>query len=169
MPRSTGDPVSLPHSASLRDATIQAANTLICAHESPSPNQNRRRPRRSNGALAGQKCIAEGLKQRAIDGIVLWIVLSMPLNAECKARRVGDSNRLNRAVFGHSLDHNPLARFQDALTVKRVYADGLPTEDPRKRAPRNESDIMAIAEDDVGIRMDFSCLQARHAMVHASR
>ena len=99
----------------------------------------------------------------------MWIVLCVPLNAECEAGRIGDSNRLDRAVFGHSLDDDSLARFQDALTMKRVYADGLPTEDPRERASRNEPDIMAIAEDNGGIRMDLSRLQARHPMVHAPR
>ena len=60
------------------------------------------------------------------------------------------------------------ARFEDALTVQRIDADGLATEQPGKGAAGNETDVMPVGEDDVGIRMDFAVLQPRHAMVHAS-
>src|ERR1019366_1555788 len=54
--------------------------------------------------LALQQRLAEGLKQGPINGIALRIVLGMPLHAECEARRVGDPDRLDRAVLCHTLD-----------------------------------------------------------------
>jgi hypothetical protein len=49
----------------------------------------------------------------------------MPLHPERKARRVGDPDRLDGAILGHALNHDAPARFENALTVQRVDADGL--------------------------------------------
>src|SRR5260370_37661703 len=74
----------------------------------------------------------------------------MPLNAEGKARRVGDADGLDRAVLRHALDDNPLAGLEDALTVQRVDADGLLTEELREGAAGDQVDIVAVGEDDGG-------------------
>ena len=42
----------------------------------------------------------------------------MPLHAERKARRVGDSDRLDSAVFRHAFDDDPLAELENALAMK---------------------------------------------------
>ena len=69
-------------------------------------------------ALVRGQRVAERLEQRAVDRIALRIVFGMPLHAERKARRVGDPDRLDGAVFRDALDHDPLARLQDALPVQ---------------------------------------------------
>ncbi len=93
----------------------------------------------------------------------------MPLHAERKARCFRNPYRLDGAVFGDPFDDDPLAWFEDALAVQRIDADGLAAEDARKGAIGNETDLMAVGEDDVGIGVDVAVLQPRHPVVHASR
>ena len=93
----------------------------------------------------------------------------MPLNAERKAWRVGDADRLDRAVLGDALDHDPRARLENALPMQRVYADGLAAEELREGAARNQVNIVAVGKDHGGVGMNFAVLQSRHAMVHAPR
>ena len=94
----------------------------------------------------------------------------MPLHAERKARRIGNPDRLDGAVFRHALDDDPLARFEDALAVQRIHADGLAAEEPGERAVRGTSwTSWRSAKTTVRIGMDLAVLQPRHAMVHASR
>ena len=100
--------------------------------------------------------LAERLKQRAVHRVALRVVLGVPLNAERKARRVGDADRLDRAVFRHALDDDALAGLENALAMQRVHADGLPAEELREGAARNESDVMAVGEDDGRIGMDLA-------------
>src|SRR5207302_6341915 len=119
-------------------------------------------------ALSRQKRLAKRPKQGAVDGIALRIVLRVPLYAERKARRIGNPDRLDGAVLRHALDHHPLAGFEDALAVKRVDADGLAAEQPCKGTAGNETDLMPVGENNVGIGMDFTGLQPGHAMVHAA-
>ena len=57
----------------------------------------------------------------------------MPLYTERKARRASDPDGFDGAVLRHALDDDPLARFQDALTVQRIDADGLAAEQLRRR------------------------------------
>ena len=80
--------------------------------------------------------LAERLEQLAVDRVALRVVLRMPLHAERKARRVGDADRLDGAVFRNALDHDALAGLEDALAVQRVDADGLAAEQCRERAAR---------------------------------
>src|SRR5260370_6489404 len=96
-----------------------------------------------------QKRFTKGLKQCAVDRVALRIVLRVPLDAEGEARRVGNPDRLDRAVFRDALDDDPLARFQDALTMKRIDTDGLATEQPREGAAGNEIDVMTVGEEGV--------------------
>jgi hypothetical protein len=42
----------------------------------------------------------------------------MPLNAERKPCSIGDANGFDRAVLGHTFDHNALANVEDALSVQ---------------------------------------------------
>src|SRR5258708_16957093 len=104
-------------------------------------------------ALAGmpvrRQRFAEGKKHFAIDGIALRIVFRMPLHAERKARCFRNPYRLDGAVFGDPFDHDPPARFEDALAVQRIDADGLAAEDARKGAIGNETDLMAVGENDI--------------------
>jgi hypothetical protein len=58
--------------------------------------------------------------------------------------------------------------FKDALAVKRVDADGLAAEQLRKGTTGNQTDLMPVGEDNIGIGMDFTALQPGHPMVHAS-
>src|SRR5260370_1541683 len=113
-----------------------------------------------------QKRFTKGLKQCAVDRVALRIVLRVPLDGEGEARRVGNPDRLDRAVFRDALDDDPLARFQDALTMKRIDTDGLATEQPREGAAGNEIDVMTVGEDNVGVGVDFTVLQPRHPMVY---
>ncbi len=92
----------------------------------------------------------------------------MPLNAKCKTRCVGYSDRLDRAVFRYALNDDPFSRLENTLTVKGVYADGFPAQDPREGAAWNEADIMTVGEDNSEIGMNFPGLQPRHPMVHAA-
>ena len=111
---------------------------------------------------------AERLEQLAIDRIVLRVVFGVPLHAERKAGRVGDADRLDRAVFRHALDHHASSGLVDALTVQRVDADRLATEQPGEDAVRNEPDIVTVGEDHGRIGMDLAVFQPRHAVVHAA-
>ena len=69
-----------------------------------------RKIRRYTPAFALRHRLAERLKQRAVDRIALRVVFRVPLHAERKARRVGDPDRLDRAVIRHALDHHALCR-----------------------------------------------------------
>src|SRR5487761_2249625 len=80
---------------------------------------------------------AEGLKQRAVDCVPLRFVLGVPLHAQGKARRIGNADRLDGAVFRHPLDHDALARLENALAVQRVQANGLLAEQRCKDAARH--------------------------------
>src|SRR5450432_430437 len=97
--------------------------------------------------LAYQQGVAERLEQCAVDRVLLRIVLRVPLDAERKTRCVGNPNRFDRSVFRHALDDNPFARFEDALTVKRIDANGLAAEQRRKSAAGNQTDFMPVGED----------------------
>src|SRR5262249_62340699 len=94
---------------------------------------------------------AESAKQRAVDPVALRIVFGVPLHAERKARRVGDADRLDGAVFGHALDHDALAGLEDALAVQRVHPDALAPEDAREGAARNQGDVMTVGEHHAGL------------------
>src|SRR5258708_3963819 len=71
---------------------------------------------------------AESLEQGAIDGVVLRVVFGVPLHTQRESRRVGDADRLDRAVFGDTLDDDPLAGLENALAVQRIHADRLAAE-----------------------------------------
>src|SRR6185437_3788763 len=105
-----------------------------------------------------------GLKQRAIHGVAPGIVLGMPLHPQRKARGVGDADGLDGAILRHSLHDNALAELEDALPMQRVHPDAFAPQDPRKDAAWNETDVVAIGEDDGRIGMYFPILQTRHAM-----
>ena len=68
--------------------------------------------------LVCQKRRAKRLKQGAIDGIALRIVLGVPLHAEGKSRRVGNTYCLNRTVLRRTLDHHSFTGLEDALPVQ---------------------------------------------------
>ena len=87
-------------------------------------------------ALASHQRLAERLEQRAVDRVALRIVFGVPLHAERKARRVRNPDRLDGAVLRHALDHDPLARLEDALAVQRVDADGLAAEESARTRRR---------------------------------
>ena len=111
------------------------ANSIIRGrrHEFTRPPE----PASALALLAGLYRLAKRLEQRAIDRIALWIVFRMPLHAERKTRRIGDTDRLDGAVFGHALDDNALARLQNALPVQRIDPDRLAAEqlcETRRRA-----------------------------------
>ena len=95
------------------------------------------------------------------------VVLRVPLHAERKAWRIGNSNCFDGAVVRHALDDDAFAGLENALAMERVHPDGFLTKKPREGAARGETNIMTVAEDDVVIRMDFARLQSRHPMVHA--
>src|SRR5258708_30379900 len=92
----------------------------------------------------------------------------MPLHAERKARCFRNPYRLDGAVFGDPFDDDPLAWFEDALAVQRIDADGLAAEDARKGAIGNETDLMAVGEDDGWIGGDVAGLPPRPPGVPAS-
>src|SRR5690348_5206479 len=89
---------------------------------------------------------AEGFKQCAVDRVAVRIVFGMPLHAEGKARRIRDADRLDGAVLGHALDHDALARLENALAVQRVDLDLLAAEDGGEGAARHQADLMPIGE-----------------------
>ena len=64
-------------------------------------------------------------------------MLGVPLYAQRKAWRVGNANRLDRAVLGDALDHDPRPRLENALPMQRVYADVLSAEELREGAARS--------------------------------
>src|SRR5215469_1416891 len=88
---------------------------------------------------------AESLKQCAVDGISLRLVLGMPLRAQGKTRRIGDADRLDGAVFRDALDHDALAWLEDALAVQRIDADGLLAQQLREDAARREAHVVPLA------------------------
>src|SRR5439155_23076263 len=92
----------------------------------------------------------------------------MPLHAERKARRVGNPDRLDRAVLRNALDDHPFPRFENALTVQRIDADRLATEQPGKDPAGNETDVVTVGEVHTDTTVVFAVFQARHAMIHAS-
>src|SRR5258705_7069166 len=94
-----------------------------------------------------QQRLAESLKQCSVDGIALRIVFGMPLHAECEARRVGNPDRLDRAILRHALDDHPFPRLEDALTVQRIDAYGLATEQPGEDPAGNETDAVTVCGD----------------------
>src|SRR5256885_10788274 len=93
--------------------------------------------------LARDKRLAERLKQRAIDRVTLRVVLRMPLHAERKARRVGNPDRFDGAVFRDALDHDALAGLENALAVQRIDADGFATEQFCESAAGNQCHLVA--------------------------
>src|ERR1700760_4952882 len=72
--------------------------------------------------------LAERFEQRAVDRIALRIVLGMPLHTERKGRRVRNPNGLDGAVFRYPFHDDPLAGIEDALTMQRIDANGVATE-----------------------------------------
>ena len=111
---------------------------------------------------------SERSKQGAVYRIGLRIVLGVPLDAQCEPGRLGNSDGLDRAVLRHALDDNAIPRFQNALTVERVDANRLSVEEPREDTAGNETDVMAICENDCRVRMEIPVFQPRRSMVHAS-
>ena len=107
-------------------------------------------------ALVFDERLAERLEQRAIDRVGLRVVFGVPLHAERKSRRIGNADRLDRAVFGDALDNDPLAGLEDALTMQRIDPDGLAAEKPCEGAIRRERDLMPVGEDDGRIGMDLA-------------
>src|SRR5215472_5102322 len=87
---------------------------------------------------------AERFEQFAIDRIAVGAVLGVPLYAERKARRVGDADRLDRIVLGNTLDHDALARLQDALAVQRINPDGVAAEQFCEHAAGRQPHVVAI-------------------------
>ena len=93
----------------------------------------------------------------------------MPLHAERKRRGIRNADRFDGAIFGHTFNDNTLARFENALTMQRIDANGLATKQTRKHAILDQTDIVAICEDHGWIGMDLAILQPRHPVVHPSR
>src|SRR5258708_1383131 len=89
---------------------------------------------------------AEGLEQPAVDRVALRVVFGMPLHAEGKARCVRDPDCLDGAVFRDALDHDALARLEDALPVQGIDADGFAAEQLCKGAARRERDVMPVGK-----------------------
>src|SRR5215472_17151136 len=118
--------------------------------------------------LARQQRLAERAKQRAVHRIALRIVFCMPLHAQVKPRSAGDADGLDRAILRHALDHDPVARLQNALTMQGVHADGLAAEDARENAARHQPDLVAVGKDNGRVGMDLARLGARHAVVQAA-
>ncbi len=85
-----------------------------------------------------------------------------------KRGRVGDADRLDRAVLGDALDDDALARLEDALAVQRVHADRIAAEQPGEGAVLGQPHLVAIGEHHFRIGMDLAVLQPRHAVVHAA-
>ena len=96
------------------------------------------------------------------------IVLGVPLNAQCEPGRVGNSNGLYRAVLRHALDDDAVSRFQNALTMERVDANRLPVEEAGENTSGNETDVMAVRENDFRVGMGIPIFQPRRPVVHAS-
>src|SRR5215831_12370164 len=134
---------TFPASASIRLRwSTFPINASLAGMRVPPP-----RPKNRLGdALAHQQRLAERGKQRAVHRIALRIVFCMPLHAEGKPRSAGDADGLDRAVLRHALDHDPVARLQNALTMQGVHADGLAAEDARENAARHQPDLVAVGK-----------------------
>src|SRR5262245_42002217 len=91
--------------------------------------------------------LAEGLEQRTVDRILLRIVFGMPLHTEREASRICNSDRLDGAVLGDTLDDHTPARFENALPVQRIHADGLASQNPGECSARGKSHFVAIGKD----------------------
>src|SRR5688572_3756745 len=105
-------------SAAACDGT--ADRTFMSCERRPWESVPDRRSARLFAALARGNRLAERLKQRPVHRVALRVVLRVPLHAERKARRLGDPDRLDRAVVGHTLHHHPLAEIKNALAVQRI-------------------------------------------------
>src|SRR6516165_6612587 len=93
----------------------------------------------------------------------------MPLDAQSQCRSASDAYGFNRAVLGHTLHDNAIARLEDGLTMQRVHADGLATEESGEYAVGDEPYLMAIGEHDRRIAMKTSIFCAWRTVVHAAR
>src|SRR5262249_39085567 len=80
-----------------------------------------------------------------------------------------DAYRLDRAVLGHPLHDNAIARLEDGLTMQRVHADCRATEKAGEYAVGHEPYFMAIGEHDRRIAMKASIFRAWRTVVHAAR
>src|SRR5579859_971038 len=166
-----GSRKTMPSSASSRRSTSTRCTSEAARMRSASSDLVQATGPRlpwSAHALTRRQRRAERLEKRAIDRIALRIILGMPLHPERKAARIGDADRLDRAVLRHALDHDPLAGLEDALSVQRIDPDPVAPQDRGKGAAGHEADVMPIREDDHGIGMDLAILEPRHAMVHAT-
>src|ERR1700722_19976533 len=94
--------------------------------------------------LGLEQRLAKGLEQGTVDRVALRIIFSMPLNAECKGRRLGNPDRLDRAVLRKPPPHAPFAGIEDALTVQRVDADRVAAEQLGKSAAGEQPDFVAV-------------------------
>jgi hypothetical protein len=110
---------------------------------------------------------AESFEQFAIHRIVLRVVFGMPLHAEGEARRLGDADRLDRAVIGHALDHDALARLEDALAVERIDANAFGPQQFGKYAAGGEAHVMTIGKHHLHIGVEFAVRQSRRAVIDA--
>ena len=92
----------------------------------------------------------------------------MPLDAQSECGSASDAYRFDRAVLGHTLHDNAIARLEDGLTMQRVHANGLATEESGEYAVGDEPYLMAIGEHDRRIAMKTSIFCAWRAVVHAA-
>ena len=93
----------------------------------------------------------------------------MPLNAQSECGSASDAYRFDRAVLGHPLHDNAIARLEDGLTMQRVRANGLATEESGEYAVGDKSYLMAIGEHDRRIAMKTSIFRAWRTVIHAAR
>ena len=93
----------------------------------------------------------------------------MPLNAQREAFRVVYSDRFDRAIFGNAFCYNAFAKIENTLTVERVHADGVLAQDLSEDAVRFQRYVMAVSEDDFGVRMNLTCIKPRHPVIHPAR
>jgi hypothetical protein len=96
------------------------------------------------------------------------IDFGMPLNAQSECGSASDAYRFDRAVLGHPLHDNAIARLEDGLTMQRVHADCQATEKPGEYAVGHEPHLMAIGEYDRRIAMKASIFRAWRTVVHAA-
>ena len=93
----------------------------------------------------------------------------MPLDAQGECGSGSDPYRLDRAVLGHPLHDNAIARLEDGLTMQRVHADCQATKEPGEYAVGHEPYLVAIGEHDRRIAMKASIFCAWRTVVHAAR
>ena len=93
----------------------------------------------------------------------------MPLDAQSECGSASDAYRFDRAVLSHTFHDNAIARLEDGLTMQRVHADGLATEESGEYAVGDEPYLMAIGEHDRRIAMKTSIFCAWRTVVHAAR